>query len=207
MDVKKRRGKKYEAETLGIFLWKVTYHYVKYGYCHYAVREIPEGKDLLVIDEKLLRTYGVTYSRMTRLRRKREGLGNVIYIRYRRWFILLGTDGQHEAFSRIVSRNIQTSPLHFKGYSVGLKGKKPWVMVTPHRMKRIKVIAYGIALHNERKVTDFLRRISPYTFPGVIEQRRQLLTEVNRRRKRAGLPLIQVSSPGEMRMLRTRPRL
>lgn len=190
MDVKKRRGKKYEAETLGIFLWKVAYHYVKYGYCMYALREIPEGKDLDGIDEKVRFAYKVTYCRMTRLRRKKDGMANVVYIRYRRSFILLGTSGAHESFSRIVTHDINTVPLHFKGYSIGVKGGGPSVMITADRMKKIAAIANGIGLHNEGKVTDFFQSISPYTFPGVVGQIRALLFRVNRKRKRAGLSVI-----------------
>jgi hypothetical protein len=174
MDVKRRRGKKYEAETLGIFLWKVAYHYVKYGYSLYAVREIPEGKYLDGIDLKIRSAYNVTYCWMTRLRRKKDGLSNVVYIRYRRSFILLGTPGVHESFSRIVVHDINTVPLHFKGYSIGIKGGKPSVMITAHRMKKIAVIAFRIALHQERKVTAFFKGISPYTFPGVVGQIRVL---------------------------------
>ena len=198
MEVKKSRGKKYKAEILGIFLWKVAYHYVKYGYCMYALREIPEGKDLNGIDEKIRSAYAVTYCRMTRLRRKKEGMANVVYIRYRRSFILLGTPGAHESFSRIVTHDINTAPLHFKGYSIGIKGGKPSVMITAHRMKKIAAIAYGIALHNEKRVTDFFQSISPYTFPGVVRQIRALLFRVNRRRKRAGLSVIPDFHPSEM---------
>lgn len=190
MDVKRRRGKKYEATTLGIFLWKVAYHYVKYGYCLYAVREIPEGKDLSGIDLKIRSAYQVTYCRMTRLRRKKDGLSNVVYIRYRRFFILLGTPGAHESFSRIVKHDINTVPLHFKGYSIGIKGGKPSVMISGDRMKKIAAIADVIALHNEKKLTSFFKRISPYTFPGVMGQIKELLFWVNRRRKRAGLSVI-----------------
>lgn len=190
MEVKRRRGKKYEAETLGIFLWKVAYHYVKHGYHMYAVREIPEGKGLDGIDEKIRSAYDVTYCRMTRLRRKKEGLSNVVYIRYRRSFILLGTLGAHESFSRIVKHDINTVPIHFKGYSIGIKGGKPSVMITGDRMKKISAISFCIALHPERKVTAFFRGISLYTFPGVVGQIRVLLFQVNRRRRRAGLPVI-----------------
>ncbi len=164
--------------------------YGRYGYCMYALREIPEGKDLDGIDEKVRFAYKVTYCRMTRLRRKKDGMANVVYIRYRRSFILLGTSGAHESFSRIVTHDINTVPLHFKGYSIGVKGGGPSVMITADRMKKIAAIANGIGLHNEGKVTDFFQSISPYTFPGVVGQIRALLFRVNRKRKRAGLSVI-----------------
>ncbi len=171
-------------------MWKVAYHYVKYGYSLYAVREIPEGKDLDGIDLKIRSAYNVTYCRMTRLRRKKEGLSNVVYIRYRRFFILLGTPGAHESFSRIVVHDINTVPLHFKEYSIEIKGGKASVMISGDRMKKISAIAFCIALHRERSVTAFFKGISPYTFPGVVGQIRALLFRVNKRRKKAGLSVI-----------------
>ena len=65
------------------------------------------------------------------------------------------------------------------------------IMITDvDRMKKISVIADGIVLHQERKVTAFFKGISPYTFPGVMGQIRALLLRVNKRRKKAGLSMI-----------------
>jgi hypothetical protein len=40
-----------------------------------------------------------------------------------------------------------------------------------------------IALHNERKIHDFfhrfLRKVAPFSFPGVVRQKEKLLEEVN----------------------------
>ncbi len=44
---------RYVAERLGSFLGKIAYNYARYGYHWYAVREIPEGKDLGEVDRKI----------------------------------------------------------------------------------------------------------------------------------------------------------
>jgi len=42
------------SKSLGIFLSKIAYDYVRYGYYEYVLREILEGKDLDAIDESKL---------------------------------------------------------------------------------------------------------------------------------------------------------
>ncbi len=117
-------------------------------------------------------------------------------VMYRRWFVLLGTSGTHETYSRIVRRDLKTWPLYFMGYSIGMKGNTPWIMIAPRRWRRIEEIGQEIALHNTEKVHDFfhrfLERVSRLRFPGVIEQKKTLLGKVNERRRRAGLSKIPV---------------
>lgn len=183
------------AGGLGDFLRKIAYDYARYGYYFYAIREIPEGKELDVVDEKLLSTYGVTYQHMRRKRRGEKGFANVAYIRYGRWFVLLGTEGQHEAFGRICRKDLRQEPLYFGGYTVGFHETKIAVRVSPRRWKRIREVAKRISLHHEGKVHHFFhewlnRKVAPFSFPGVTEQKKQLLQEVNKKRKVAGLPEI-----------------
>ncbi len=84
----------YQAKTLGIFLKKVAFDYARYGYTEYALREIPEGKDIGEVEEKLIKQYRVTRCRMERARRKKAGRANVVLLMHRRWFVLLGTQGK-----------------------------------------------------------------------------------------------------------------
>ncbi len=186
----------YQAKTLGIFLRKVAFDYARYGYTEYALREIPEGKDVARVGQKLCEEYRVTRCRMTRSRRRKGGQANVALVMYRRWFVLLGTSGTHETYSRIVRRDLKTWPLYFMGYSIGMKGNTPWVMIAPRRWQRIEEIGQEIALHNTEKVHDFfhrfLERVSRLRFPGIIEQKKTLLGKVNERRRKAGLSKIPV---------------
>lgn len=181
---------KYEVKTLGKFLSKIM-QYMRYGYVRYAVRKIPLTKNVNRVDKKIITAYSVTFHRTSRANRRKKGLANVAYIRFNHTFILLATYGTHEAFDRIISRNFYTTPLHFRGYSLGLKQGKPHLIITPTRYKAIRKELQNIALHNQSKVTAYFQRISPFRFAGINQQKWTLLVEVNKRRKVAGLARIE----------------
>lgn len=183
---------KYEAKTLKTFLSKAML-YMRFCYVRYAVRKIPLTKNVNLVDKKIITTYGVTFHRTTRANRRKKGLANVVYIRFHQTFILLATSGTHEAFDRIISRNFYTTPLHFRGYSLGLKQGKPHLIITPKRYKAIRKELQNIALHNQSKVTAYFQRISPFRFAGINQQKWKLFLEVNQRRKVAGLAQIEWS--------------
>ena len=164
---------------------------MRYGYLHYTVIEIPEGKDLEKIDRKIIDCYEVTFCRTTRQRRREKGQSNVIYIRYDRLFILMATDGNHGKFGEIPHYNFTSSPFHFRGYSLGIKEGKPHLQISPRRFKVIKGQVDKIALHNKTKVVAYFRRISPFRFEGITTQKWKLMKAVNKRRKVAGLPRLK----------------
>lgn len=193
---------RYIAPSLGWFLRKVAIDYVRYGYMRYALRTIPEGKatddELRRIDEKVIRTYRVTYHRTTRARRRAKGQANVAYVRYRRWFVLLSTEGDHESdeFTRNAPKDIREDPFHFCGYVVSLKNGRVHVAMTRRRMERLEKIADTIALHREPKVAAFFLNIShSIHFPGVVRQKLKLLRVINKKRRRAGLARISWTIP------------
>ncbi|BAY08177.1 hypothetical protein [Calothrix sp. NIES-2098] len=183
---------KYQVKSLGGLLRKVAIDYLRYGYTRYAVRTIPAHKNAEHIDEKILRAYNVTFCRTTRLRRAKQGNANVVYIRFHHRFILLATEGTHDAFNAIDSLDFRSKPLLIDGYTIGIKGGTPCVMIAPRRYKMIRSHLQAIALFNEARVTEYLRNISPFSFPGIVRQKRRLLCEVNRKRKRAGLSTIKI---------------
>ncbi len=186
---------RYVAPSLGWFLRKIAIDYVRYGYVQYAIRTIPEEKatpaELRRIDEKLIRLYGVTYHRTTRARRRAKGLANVAYVRYKRWFVLLATDGTHPQFDRVGSNDIRSYALLFCGYFIGLRNGKVYVEIAPWRLKRIRRILVRIALWRaERVYAEFSQVSHSILFPGVVRQKLKLLRFINKKRKRAGLPRI-----------------
>ena len=180
----------YTVQSLGQFLVKLNL-YLRYGYVRYAVRHIPDHKELEQVDTKILKAYEVTFHRTTRANRRKKGLGNVIYIRYKRMFILLADEGKHEAFDRIRWLTFSTHPLHFQGYSIGIKAGKPNIIVEPKRWKAIKKKALAIALHDRKIVVRHFQQISPFTFAGITNQKWKLFLLVNKKRKRAGLAKIK----------------
>lgn len=182
----------YEVDSLGVFIRKIAFDYLRHGYKKYALRTIPPGKDLETIDQKIIQNYQVSFCRSTRFRRAKKGLGNVIYLRYGNRFVLTASDGLNEAFERIHYLNFHDQPLLIDGYTIGVKRNKPCVMIQPRRWATIRNNVLAVALHNQAKVESLLRTISPFSFPEIVRQKRKLLDEVNRKRHRAGLPRVTV---------------
>lgn len=175
--------------TLGMFLRRVAIDYVRYGYTRYALREIPHHKDPVVVEQKLIALYEITRCRMTRLRRKRKGLANIQYIRLDRTFLLLATEGHHPVFEQVRSHDIHTTPLHFRGYSIGIQRGKPCVQVCRDEWKNVEYRFSKLCLRSKKEVDRKVNALPYYRFPGVVRQMLSLVEVINQRRKRAGLPL------------------
>ena len=99
---------------------------------------VPKRLASEVHDRRLLVKYEVArskWSRYRRTKRKRPGgwpLANVQYIRYRNFWVLLATSGQHrffeehgsqedDRFSKPQYRDVRTIPIAYGGYSIGWK--------------------------------------------------------------------------------------
>jgi hypothetical protein len=70
--------------------------YMRHGYWWYVTGRIPKGKDPAAVDAKLIEKYGIALTDRQRAYRKKRGLANMQYIRYRDWFLLLATEGHHQ---------------------------------------------------------------------------------------------------------------
>lgn len=181
----------YITDSLGVFLRKIAFDYLRFGYARYVLRTIPEGKDLEKVDRKILKAYGVTFHHATRARRRKNGLGNVVYIRFGHRFILMASNGSHEAFDKLDCKDLKNHPLLFDGYSVGVKRGKPCIMIPQKRFKPLRKKLLAVATHDLRKVQNLFDSISPFQFPEVVRQKQKLLTEINQKRRVAGLPLLK----------------
>ena len=94
-----------------------------HGYWFYVTGMVPVNKDPRQVDQKLMWKYGVRISRQQRVRRKQAGLANLHYLRYRQFWVLLATHGEHAFFEEesSVVRDIRTHPLRIEGYSLTVK--------------------------------------------------------------------------------------
>jgi DNA-binding Lrp family transcriptional regulator len=182
---------KYEAHSLGEMLRKVAIDYVRYGYYRYLIAEIPRKKDPKLVDDTIIKTYGVTYNYRSRALRKEAGGAVVVYVRFGHRFILLATEGSHPEVEKREFLDCRVKPIQLSGYTVGVKGGKPNVQMSLKRYRALKKLLSQIALHNEKKLNDFFRRLSPFKFPGILRQQKKLLKMVNAKRKKAGLLKIE----------------
>lgn len=105
------------------FVQQLASAYLPHGYWFYVLGEIPEHKDPLEVDAKLISKYGIAVSRQTKARRKQRGLANLHYLRFDRTFVLLATHGKHpfhEEEKRNI-RDVRRVPIKFAGYSISVK--------------------------------------------------------------------------------------
>ncbi|NER26426.1 MAG: hypothetical protein F6J89_02065 [Symploca sp. SIO1C4] len=181
----------YLVDRLSKFIRKIAIDYLRYGYTRYAVRLIPEGKDLEKVDQTIITSYGVLFCRSARARQRAKGLANVVYLRFGQRFILLANQGKHPEVEKRDFKNFLDHELYIDGYTIGVKRNKPCVMVAPRRFRSIRKYALKIALYNKQRLTTFLQNISPFSYPGINEQKWKLFLAVNKLRKRAGLARIE----------------
>lgn len=194
-----RMGYRCEAKSLEGFLQQLACCYIARGYHYYVVGEIPEGKDPRSIDARIIDRFGIEMSRFARARRKRAGLANAQYIRFRRFFVLLATEprGTHAFYLQHSSsqiRFIKDTPIAFGGYSVGYHrgADRKWhvsVRIHPNRYRNVK--AYLLDLATKRSLDDLEQEFLDLHFEPYAPVRRQLfslLRAVNQTRAVAGLP-------------------
>jgi hypothetical protein len=187
------------ATSVAGFVQQLAVAYVTHGYWFYVTGHIPEHKNPVLTDRKLIKRYGIDVSKWTRARRKCAGEANVQYLRYGRFFLLLATHGKHRFFAaeRKQLRDIRRTPLNFMGYSIacrrGRTGGKHHASVRIHRERfgELKAQFERIAVqHSVEEICGELRAIPYEPYAPVCDQLRILLRAVNRRRKVASLELV-----------------
>jgi hypothetical protein len=194
-----------EATSVVGFVQQFACCYVRHGYHYYVVGEIPPKKDPLAVDARIVERYGIGLSKFARARRKRAGLANVQYIRFRSFLVLCSTGprGEHRFFDEHASgqiRNIREQPLAFGGYSIGWhRGvDRRWhvsVRIHPERYRSLK--AYLLEIATRRSVDQLVAEFAGLRFESYAPVRRQLialLKAVNRTRKTAGLASVPFES-------------
>lgn len=182
------------------FVQQLAVSYVGHGYWFYVTGMVPERKDPLAIDQKLIDRYGIDVSKWARARRKKQGLSNLHYLRFGRFFVLIATLGEHRFFEeekRI--RDVRRDSVRFGGYSIGYKRDRagkwhPSVRIHPETYAEMK--AYFVELAVRRTAEDLVTEFGRLQFVPFAPVRVQLLCvlrAVNAERKGAGLgpvPLI-----------------
>jgi hypothetical protein len=179
--------------------------YLRHGYFWHVTGRIPNDKDPQQVDRKLIEKYGIAISERERTRRKRAGLANMQYIRYRRWFILLASEGHHpfKQEEKAQLRDCRRYPIKFEGYSISYRrsgitpkggGPVKWhahVRIDGPTYRQLKSVFLERACHRSAKnlALDFYG----LPFEGYAPIRRQflkILKSVNEARQRLGYTTI-----------------
>lgn len=183
----------YEATSIEGFVQQLAVSYLKNGYWFYVTGTVPEKKSAEAIDRKLIERYDIDMSKWARARRKELGLANMQYIRFRRFFVLLATHGEHPFFEREKNniRDARKTPIRFFGYSISYRGGHPHVRINLKEFKWLK--SYFTDLASHRAAGYLERELAQIRFEPYSPVRRQLLIilrAVNEARKRAGYELV-----------------
>ena len=198
------------ATSVAGFVQQLAVAFVAHGYFFYVTGVIPEPKDPVRIDAKLMEKFGVNLSKWTRCRRKHGGLANVHYLRHGRFFVLIATPGEHSFFAAEAGqiRDIRRHPLHFGGYTIACRQARNGgtfhasVRIDRELYRALKADFESKAIR--RTVAELYRALQtlPYEpYAPVRDQFRILLRAINRRRRLAGLELV----PRDALRLRRRP--
>jgi len=188
---------KYRCEAQGVvgFVQQLATAYLVHGYHYYVTGCVPEKKDVLDVDARLIERYGVDLSRWQRARRKRAGYANVHYLRFGRFFVLLATRGQHQFFEehpQKLIRDFRRLPLAFEGYSISVRlgvDRKlhASVRIHPGRYQEVKAYLLELAPRCNASHLEAVFRTLPFEpYAPVRQQLFQLLRAVNSERKRMG---------------------
>jgi hypothetical protein len=110
------------------YLVKSKHHLAQYvacnslpkGYYFYTTAWIPDGKDPLLIDAKLILKYGTWRDKAKAYRLRKAGHATVKYVRLGRLCLLLATRGESPFFQCEAWKDARTEPIKFGGYSIGV---------------------------------------------------------------------------------------
>lgn len=187
------------AVSVAGFVQQLAVAYVANGYWFYVMGRVPDPKDPVSVDRKMVTQYGIDVSKWTRARCKKTGQARVQYLRYGRFFVILATHGEHPFFAVEGKqvRDLRRHPLHFMGYVIscrqGRDGKTwhPSVRIDRGLCLELKARFAALAVHRPvEELCRELRRIDFEPYAPVRDQLRGILRAVNRRRKAAGLELV-----------------
>ena len=217
----------YRFINIHMFVQRVADNIVKYGNFKYVTGVIPEHRDLLEVDAKILRKYGIAVSRWTRCRRRSKGLASVHYARHQRFFVMFAPEQRKGESpwhvleewnserqvklqgSRI--HDIRRKPLVHGGYSISFKhcigtGRgHVAVRIHPEEYRALKAYFLHLAKHRCAVSLNKEFRFFPFEpWAGVRMQRWNIFQAVDAARKRAGFELI---APKVLRKTRIQHKL
>jgi hypothetical protein len=192
-----RRPYRYLATSLRGFIQQLAVYYTRWGYYFYVVGEIPRTKDPTKTDRKILEQYGLCRSRWSNARAKEQGKAAVHYLRFDHTFILVATHGQHILREKEDLKDLRHEPIKVFGYAIGyhkrIGEKSGHVSVRIQKPLYLEIKARLSDKATKRSASELMEEFSRLPFApysGVRSQMLNILREVNRQRKAAGLEVL-----------------
>lgn len=185
----------YVATSVAGFVQQLTVQYIRHGYFFYVAGHVPPGRLPEDIDAKLIAQYDVAKSRWQRARRKAKGGGNVHYLRYASFWVLVANAGEHLFFKREASviRDVRREPIAFAGYSIGYRRSvngtyHASVRIHQNEYRWLKSYMCDLAKRaTVKEMAEEFRRLRFEPYAPVVRQLFAVLRAVNRTRQTAGL--------------------
>src|SRR5262245_2615543 len=103
------------------------------GYWFYVATWIPDPKDPLLTDARLILLHDCHWPKEKQYRRRKAGHATVKYLRCGRLCLLLATKGTSPFFQREAWKDVRDNPIHIAGYSIGVHRQTGKVCVRIHR--------------------------------------------------------------------------
>lgn len=201
----KRANYKCEATTLDGFIQQLAVAYIARRYFFYVTGDVPKRLTFDEHDRRLLAKYEVAQSKWSRYRRRQRNgpdgrpLANVQYIRYRSFWVLLATGGNHRFFEehgrtenepecKPQFRDVRETPICYGGYSIGWRERASVrLSATAYRDLKSYFLRLATASPGTKLLEQEFHRFPFEPYGGVIRQVLSIHRAVNRARKTAGL--------------------
>ncbi len=182
------------ATSIPGFVQQLAVCYLRPGYFFYVAGCIKDGKVGEEVDQRLLVRYGIARSRWSRARRKKAGEASLQDLRYQGFWVLLATHGRSPFFEeeRNAMRDFRREPLLCFGLAISHKEGHPHVRIACREMEMLRAhfLARALSRRAERLEREF--RVLPFEpYAPVRAQLGELIREVNRSRKKAGLEAVE----------------
>lgn len=175
------------------FVQQLAVSYLTNGYWFYVCGWIPEHKDAMTVDRKLMARYGIDVSKWARARRKQAGISNVHYLRHGRFFVLLATRGEHVFFrdEAVNLRDARRVPVKYGGYSMSFRGGHAHVRIERSEYLRMKAHFLHLAVHRRAEsIAEAFARLPFEPYAPVRRQLLNILRAMNFARGAAGFSVI-----------------
>ena len=198
------RQYRYLARSRTAFIAQVV-RYISKGYFFYVVCQIPERKNPVDIDAKLLERYSVKQPRWRREKRNLKDSAAVHYLRFGQMFVLMLTKGRHDAFYEDHAASVRDirrrNALVVFDYSIRYtfsefeKRYRTFVRLDQKTYAKLKadlIARAGWSCYRERERMEREFFLLPYESYGpVIEQLQTIRTAVNRVRRTRGFDYVR----------------
>src|SRR5437763_9867246 len=110
----------------------LTANYLPAGYCFYSRGRFKDEAQAQRAELDIIARYDLAISKHVRHDRKERGLANVQLLRYRLFYVILATEGEHRFFRREGDiRDARDVPIYFESYTVSQRRGHSCVRLSP----------------------------------------------------------------------------